>query len=89
MTPYSFPELSKILFTTQDCLNLKENVHDLKYIIVFSLTSCRDLGTQTLQDHYTNVPKPNVYLAGLRGGKGILLPTELTKFDLTLDVEHC
>jgi len=48
---------------------------------------CRDLTTQTKTDRYTNVPKPQVFLAGLRGG-GMSVPTDMTKVDLTLDVDQ-
>jgi len=47
----------------------------------------RDLTTQTKTDRYTNVPKPQAFLAGLRGG-GMSEPTEMTKIDLTLDVDQ-
>ena len=48
---------------------------------------CREHGTQTKTDGYTNVPKPSVFLAGLRGG-GMNQPTEMVKVDLTLDVDQ-
>ena len=47
----------------------------------------RDLITQTKTDRYSNVPKPQVFLAGLRGG-GMSVPTDMTKVDLTLDVDQ-
>ncbi|XP_052772365.1 cilia- and flagella-associated protein 206-like isoform X2 [Mya arenaria] len=43
--------------------------------------------TQTKTDSYTNVPKPSVFLAGLRGG-GMSEPTVMTKMDLTIDVDQ-
>ena len=48
---------------------------------------CRDQVTQTKKDNYSNVPKPQVFLAGLRGG-GMKKPTEMTKTDLTIDVDQ-
>ena len=47
----------------------------------------RDNGTQTKTDSYTNVPKPSVFLAGLRGG-GMTTATDMTKMDLTIDVDQ-
>lgn len=44
-------------------------------------------GTQTKEDNNTNVPKPQVFLAGLRGG-GMSEPTKMTKMDLTIDVDQ-
>lgn len=43
--------------------------------------------TQTKTDSYSNVPKPQVFLAGLRGG-GMTQPTRMTKVDLTIDVDQ-
>ena len=48
---------------------------------------CRDLAVQTKTDRYSNVPKPQVFLTGLRGG-GRSVATEMTKVDLTLDVDQ-
>jgi len=42
---------------------------------------------QTKEDRYSNVPKPQVFLTGLRGG-GMSAPTDMTKVDLTLDVDQ-
>ena len=47
----------------------------------------RDLATQTMEDRITTVPKPQVFLAGMRGG-GMSVPTVLAKVDLTLDVQY-
>ena len=47
----------------------------------------RDEVTQTKKDNYSNVPKPQVFLAGLRGG-GMSKPTEMNKMDLTIDVDQ-
>ncbi|GAB1597240.1 cilia- and flagella-associated protein 206-like isoform X2 [Argonauta hians] len=46
----------------------------------------KEVITQTRQDGSSNVPRPQVFLAGLRGS-GTSKPTVLTKVDLTLDVE--
>ncbi|XP_069140239.1 cilia- and flagella-associated protein 206-like [Argopecten irradians] len=43
--------------------------------------------TQTKTDAYTNVPRPQVFLAGLRGG-GMTTATEMGKVDLTIDVDQ-
>ncbi|XP_062406850.1 cilia- and flagella-associated protein 206 [Sardina pilchardus] len=46
----------------------------------------KDVGCQTKKDAETNVPKPKVYLAGLRGGKPG--PTIMTKTVLTRSVDE-
>ncbi|XP_066277480.1 cilia- and flagella-associated protein 206-like [Branchiostoma lanceolatum] len=46
----------------------------------------KDQGSQTKTEDGTNVPKPQVYLAGLRGGG--VQPTEMVKVDLTRDVDE-
>ncbi|XP_067935310.1 cilia- and flagella-associated protein 206-like isoform X2 [Watersipora subatra] len=43
--------------------------------------------TQTKKDNYSNVPKPQTYLAGVRGC-GMNEPTNMVKVDLTLDVDQ-
>ena len=52
-----------------------------------AFTIYREQDTQTKKDGYSNVPKPRVYLAGLRGG-GMSQPTVMTKVDLTLGVDE-
>jgi len=47
----------------------------------------KETSTQTKEDNYANVPKPQVFMAGLRGG-GMSVPTNITKVDLTLDVDQ-
>ena len=42
--------------------------------------------TQTKRDGSTNVPKPSVYIAGLRGGDKTR--TDMVKVDLTVDVDQ-
>ena len=60
--------------------------------MIFSNIFKRENETQTKKDNYTNVPKPKVYLAGLRGvdrhEDGSFKPTSMTKVDLTLDVDQ-
>ncbi|XP_052821663.1 cilia- and flagella-associated protein 206 isoform X2 [Octopus bimaculoides] len=46
----------------------------------------KDQQTQTKLDGCSSVPRPQVFLAGLRGS-GMKKPTVLTKVDLTLDVK--
>lgn len=45
----------------------------------------RQVGTQTKREDSSNVPKPSVFVAGLRGCENTR--TNMTKVDLTLDVE--
>jgi hypothetical protein len=47
----------------------------------------RDQETQTKTDASTNVPRPQVFLAGLRGG-GMSTATNMVKVDLTQDVDQ-
>lgn len=47
----------------------------------------KDQTTQTKKDGYSNVPKPQVFLGGLRGG-GMSEPTVMAKVDLTIDVDQ-
>ncbi|XP_057307857.1 cilia- and flagella-associated protein 206-like isoform X1 [Hydractinia symbiolongicarpus] len=46
----------------------------------------KEVDTQTKRDNSTNVPKPSVYIAGLRGCGSTR--TKMTKVDLTLDVDQ-
>ncbi|KAM9315371.1 cilia- and flagella-associated protein 206 [Gastrophryne carolinensis] len=47
----------------------------------------KQVGTQTKRDNSSNVPKPQVFLAGLRGC-GLSKPTNMVKVNLTRDVEE-
>lgn len=47
----------------------------------------KNIDTQTKTDGNSNVPKPQVFLHGLRGG-GMSVPTVMTKVDLTLEVDN-
>lgn len=46
----------------------------------------KQVETQTKRDGSTNVPKPSVYIAGLRGGDKTR--TDMVKVDLTVDVDQ-
>ena len=46
----------------------------------------RVVETQTKRDNSTSVPKPSVFIAGLRGCENTR--TKMTKVDLTLDVDQ-
>ena len=46
----------------------------------------RNIETQTKRDGSSNVPKPSVFIAGLRGCDSTR--TKMTKVDLTLDVDQ-
>ncbi|KAM8952713.1 cilia- and flagella-associated protein 206 [Pelodytes ibericus] len=47
----------------------------------------KQVGTQTKQDSSSNVPKPQIFLAGIRGG-GISKPTNMIKVNLTRAVDE-
>ncbi|XP_063773005.1 cilia- and flagella-associated protein 206 [Pseudophryne corroboree] len=47
----------------------------------------KQVGTQTKRDNSSNVPKPQVFLSGLRGC-GLSKPTNMVKVNLTRDVEE-
>ncbi|KAH9503218.1 hypothetical protein Btru_068495 [Bulinus truncatus] len=47
----------------------------------------KEQDTQTKQDNYSNVSKPQTFLHGLRGG-GTGIPTVMHKVDLTVDVSE-
>ncbi|KAG8582180.1 hypothetical protein GDO81_007946 [Engystomops pustulosus] len=47
----------------------------------------KQVGTQTKRDNATNVPKPQIFLSGLRGC-GLSKPTNMVKVNLTRDVEE-
>ncbi|XP_074642939.1 cilia- and flagella-associated protein 206-like isoform X2 [Tubulanus polymorphus] len=72
---------TKITHSTQT------NLSNLRRDNVTQVYLPKDQYSQTKQDNYTNVPKPQVFLAGLRGG-GLSKPTEMTKVDLTIDVDQ-
>ncbi|XP_075453968.1 cilia- and flagella-associated protein 206 [Ascaphus truei] len=47
----------------------------------------KQVSTQTKRDNSSNVPKPQIYLAGLRGG-GMSKPTNMVKVNLTRAVDE-
>lgn len=47
----------------------------------------KQVGTQTKRDSASNVPKPQIFLSGLRGC-GLSKPTNMVKVNLTRDVEE-
>ncbi|KAK2176818.1 hypothetical protein NP493_637g01006 [Ridgeia piscesae] len=67
--------------------SMQTNLSSSKRDIAVQCFPGRAKGTQTKRDNYTNVPKPHVFLAGLRGG-GMNRPTEMVKTDLTIDIEQ-
>lgn len=67
--------------------SVQTNLSNLRRDNIAQCYPPKEFGTQTLADNHTNVPKPQVFLGGLRGG-GMSKPTVFTKVDLTLDVEE-
>lgn len=57
------------------------------FLLITKLFYYRDQETQTKTDASTNVPRPQVFLAGLRGG-GMSTATRMVKVDLTQDVDQ-
>lgn len=67
--------------------SMQTNLSNMRRDNITQVYPPKDVDTQTKTDGYSNVPKPQVFLAGLRGG-GMGVPTELTKVDLTIDVDQ-
>ncbi|XP_013397751.1 cilia- and flagella-associated protein 206 [Lingula anatina] len=67
--------------------SIQTNLSNFKRDNVTQVYLPKDQVTQTKRDGYTNVPRPQVFLAGLRGG-GMSVPTDMTKVDLTIDVDQ-
>lgn len=67
--------------------SVQTNLSNLRRDNVAQCYPPKETSTQTRIDNYTNVPKPQVFQAGLRGG-GMSEPTVFTKIDLTLDVDQ-
>ncbi|KAK6178134.1 hypothetical protein SNE40_012955 [Patella caerulea] len=65
--------------------SIQTNLSNMRRDNVTQVYLPKDNATQTKVDSATNVPKPQVFLAGLRGG-GMSEPTDMTKVDLTIDV---
>lgn len=66
---------------------VKVTLHAVDCILKHVHVLCRDQETQTKTDASTNVPRPQVFLAGLRGG-GMSTATQMVKVDLTQDVDQ-
>lgn len=68
--------------------NKKDIDHWFLVLPLYSMFSVhREKDTQTKQDNYSNISKPQVFMEGLRGG-GVSIPTVMTKVDLTVDVSE-
>ncbi|XP_067658072.1 cilia- and flagella-associated protein 206-like [Haliotis asinina] len=67
--------------------SMQTNLSNLRRDNVTQVYLPKDQNTQTKGDNYSNVPKPQVFLEGLRGG-GMTKPTVMTKVDLTIDVDQ-
>lgn len=67
--------------------SIQTNLSNMRRDAAIQVWPPKPKGTQTKEDAYTNVPKPQVFLAGLRGG-GMSQPTVVTKMDLTMDVDQ-
>ncbi|KAL5021112.1 hypothetical protein ScPMuIL_000267 [Solemya velum] len=65
--------------------SVQTNLSNMRRDNVAQVYLPKDSTTQTKEDNYTNVPKPSVFLAGLRGA-GMSEATVMTKVDLTIDV---
>lgn len=67
--------------------SMQTNLSNMRRDTAIQVWPPKEQTTQTKEDNYTNVPKPQVFLAGLRGG-GMSEPTKMTKMDLTIDVDQ-
>ncbi|KAJ8316907.1 hypothetical protein KUTeg_004811 [Tegillarca granosa] len=67
--------------------SVQTNLSNMRRDTAIQVWPPKEHGTQTKEDAYTNVPKPSVFLAGLRGG-GMSTATDMTKVDLTIDVDQ-
>ncbi|XP_076471436.1 cilia- and flagella-associated protein 206-like [Babylonia areolata] len=67
--------------------SMQTNLSNMRRDNITQVYPPKDIDTQTKTDGYSNVPKPQVFLAGLRGG-GMGVPTNMTKVDLTIDVDQ-
>ncbi|KAL8560336.1 hypothetical protein ACOMHN_006067 [Nucella lapillus] len=67
--------------------SMQTNLSNMRRDNVTQVYPPKDIDTQTKTDGYSNVPIPQVFLAGLRGG-GMSVPTNMTKVDLTIDVDQ-
>ncbi|XP_064630371.1 cilia- and flagella-associated protein 206-like [Lineus longissimus] len=67
--------------------SVQTNLSNLRRDNISQVYLPKEATTQTKTDGYSNVPKPQVFLAGLRGC-GLDLPTNMEKVDLTIDVDQ-
>ncbi|XP_022091777.1 cilia- and flagella-associated protein 206-like [Acanthaster planci] len=66
--------------------SMQTNLSNLRRDNVTQVYLPKDTASQTKTDGASNVPKPQTFLAGLRGGQ--TKTTVMTKVDLTLDVDQ-
>ncbi len=66
--------------------SMQTNLSNLRRDNVTQVYLPKDTASQTKTDGFSNVPKPQTFLAGLRGGQ--TKTTVMTKVDLTLDVDQ-
>ncbi|XP_033756779.1 cilia- and flagella-associated protein 206-like [Pecten maximus] len=67
--------------------SVQTNLSNMRRDTAIQVWPPKENTTQTKTDAYTNVPRPQVFLAGLRGG-GMTTSTEMKKVDLTIDVDQ-
>lgn len=67
--------------------SVQTNLSNMRRDTAIQVWPPKEQETQTKVDNYTNVPKPQVFMAGLRGG-GLSESTVMTKVDLTIDVDQ-
>ncbi|KAK7110859.1 cilia- and flagella-associated protein 206-like [Littorina saxatilis] len=72
---------------TRITTSMQTNLSNIRRDNTTQVYPLKDTDTQTKTDGYSNVPQPQVFLAGLRGG-GMGVPTVMTKVDLTIDVDQ-
>lgn len=67
--------------------SMQTNLSNMKRDNVAQVYLPKDCAVQTKTDNYSQVSKPQVFIAGLRGC-GMDKPTDMTKVDLTIDVDQ-
>jgi len=67
--------------------SMQTNLSNMRRDNVAQVYLPKDNAVQTKTDGYSQVPKPQVFIAGLRGC-GMDQPTVMTKVDLTIDVDQ-
>ncbi|XP_070540608.1 cilia- and flagella-associated protein 206-like [Ptychodera flava] len=68
--------------------SMQTNLSNMRRDNVSQVYLPKDQYSQTKREGGSNVPKPQTFLAGLRGGGFPTRPTIMTKMDLTLDVDQ-